>query len=44
MKINCDMTEMLKYANNFKAAILMVTEKKKNIIMSEWTGNQSTEK
>lgn len=36
---------MLTFANNFKAAILtMFTEKKKNIIMNEWTRNQSTEK
>lgn len=35
MKINSEMTQMLKFANNFKAAILtMIKEKKKNIIMN----------
>lgn len=35
MKINGEMTQMLKYANNFKAAILtMFTEKKKKFIMN----------
>lgn len=39
------MTQMMKFASNFKAAILTkFTDKKENIIIrNKWTGNQSIE-
>lgn len=41
MKISHDVTQMMKFAKNFKAAILtMFTDNKENItIMHEWAGN-----
>lgn len=46
MKISHDITQMMKCANNFKAAILTTFRDNKGTItiMHEWAGNQSTEK
>ena len=45
MKTSHEMTQMMKFASNFKAAILTkFTDKKENIIIrNKWTGNQSIE-